>query len=436
LLERVFGLRESGTTAAREVRAGAVTFLTMAYILAVNPQILGAAGMPVADVAVATALAAALGSILMGLWARYPFALAPGMGLNAYFAFGVVGGLGVSWQVALTAVFVEGLLFVGLAAAGLRRAVLEAVPLCVKQATMAGIGLFIAFIGLQNGGLVVADAGTAVRLGDPASAEVLLTLAGLLVVVALSVRRVPGAILITVAGCSAVAWAAGWALPPQSWFSSPALPRETLFALDFSALAAGGVVAAVLAFFFVDLLDTTGTLIGVGMLGGFVGKEGDLPRADRAFLADAVATTAGALVGTSTVTTYIESAAGVEEGGRTGLTAVTVGVLFLLAIPLAPVFVAVPAMATAPVLVLVGAAMMRGVTGVDWRRLDEAVPAFLTVVGMPFTFSIANGLALGIVSWVGIRLLGGRLREIGFARGVLAALLVVFVFFLGPGRSF
>lgn len=432
MLERLFDLEARGTTASREVRAGLATFLTMAYILAVNPQILAAAGMPAEDVVVATALAAAVGCFLMGLWAGYPFALAPGMGLNAYFAFGVVGGLGVDWHVALAAVFVEGVLFVLLAGAGWRRAVLEAVPTGVKHATMAGIGLFLAFVGLRNAGLVEADPNTLVRLGEVAAPPALVALAGLLAITALAVRRVPGAIVIGLGGISLVAWIVGLAPRPEGWLVTPHLPRETLFALDFSSLLSGGLVAAILALFFVDLLDTAGTLIGVGLLGGFVDGNDELPRADRAFLADALATTVGALVGTSTVTTYIESAAGVEEGGRTGLTAVVAGALFLLAIPMVPVFVAVPPMATAPALVLVGAMMMRGARQVDWQRFDEAVPAFLTLAGMPFTFSIATGLALGIVSWVAIRVLSGRAREVGVRRAVLAVLLLGFLLFLEP----
>ena len=432
MFERFFQLESSGTTVGREVRAGFTTFLTMAYILFVNPQILAEAGLAAEDVAVATALAAAVGTAIMGLVARYPFALAPGMGLNAYFAFGVVGGLGVSWQVALAAVFVEGVLFMLLALGGIRRAILAAVPMTLKQSTTVGIGLFLAFVGLRSGGIVEADAASVVRLGDPSSPEFLLTLCGLVVVATLIARRVPGAILIGIVGVAGMAWGLGLSPAPEGLMSRPHLPQATLFALDFGDLASGALVTAVLAFLFVDVLDTAGTLIGVGILGGFVDAKGELARADRAFFADAAATTAGALLGTSTVTTYIESATGVEEGGRTGLTALVVAALFLLSLVFTPFFVAVPVVATAPVLIVVGAMMMRGAGGIDWKSTDEAVPAFLTIAAMPFTFSIANGLALGVTSWVGIKLLLGRGREVGPWLYVLAASLVLFYLFLKP----
>jgi AGZA family xanthine/uracil permease-like MFS transporter len=432
VLERAFGLSRHGTTVATEVRAGMVTFLTMAYILFVNPQILAEAGMPAADVAVATALAAAVATMVMGLWANYPFALAPGMGLNAYFTFGVVHGLGVDWPVALTAVFVEGLLFLALSLSGLRSAMLRAVPRPIKLATMTGIGVFLALIGFESAGLVEAHPATLVQLGDPSEPLALLALAGLLLVGVLVVRRVPGAILIAIVGVSVVAWVLELAEAPRQWLAAPHLPRETFLALDFGALFSGSVLAAVLAFFFVDLLDTAGTLIGVGQLGGFVDQNGDLERADRAFVADALGTTIGAALGTSTVTSYIESATGIEEGGRTGLTAVTVSLLFLAALVLTPVFIAVPAAATAPALIVVGALMMRGAAEIDWRRLDEALPAFLTITVMPFTYSIANGLVFGIVAWVVIKSLTGRHREVGAVMWALAILLLVFVFVLRP----
>ena len=431
-LDRYFELERNGTTAAREVRAGATTFLTMAYILFVNPQILSQAGMPAEDVAVATALASAIGTALMGLWARYPFAMAPGMGLNAYFTYGVVAGLGVTWQVALAAIFVQGVLFLLLAGAGMRRLVLQAIPATIRHASMAGIGLFLAFIGLHNGGVVAPNPATLVELGDPRSAAALLTLGGILLVAVLAVRRVPGSILIGVGAVSAVAWGLDLAPLPERWLAVPHLPRETFLAMDFSRILEGGVLAAVAAFFFVTLLDTAGTLLGVGMLAGFVDQKGDLPRANRAFAADAIATTAGACLGTSPVTAYIESATGIEEGGRTGLTAVTVAVLFLAALVFAPIFVAVPAAATAPALVVVGALMMRGAIEIEWKRMDEAIPGFLCLAAMPFTFSIANGLAFGIVSWVAIRVLSGRARDVKLPLWLLATGLCVFLFFLEP----
>ena len=317
-LDRYFELERNGTTAAREVRAGATTFLTMAYILFVNPQILSQAGMPAEDVAVATALASAIGTALMGLWARYPFAMAPGMGLNAYFTYGVVAGLGVTWQVALAAIFVQGVLFLILAGAGTRRLVLQAIPATVRHASMAGIGLFLAFIGLHNGGLVAPNAATLVELGDPKSPAALLTLGGILLVAVLAVRRVPGSIPHRRGrgiggGVGARSRGAARAVDRR-----PRLPRETFLAMDFSRILEGGVLAAVAAFFFVTLLDTAGTLLGVGMLAGFVDKNGDLPRANRAFAADAISTTLGACLGTSPTTAYIESATGSRRAAAPG----------------------------------------------------------------------------------------------------------------------
>jgi AGZA family xanthine/uracil permease-like MFS transporter len=431
-LDRWFDLERNGTTVARELRAGATTFLTMAYILFVNPQILSQAGMPAEDVAVATALAAGVGTALMGLWARYPFAMAPGMGLNAYFTYGVVAGLGVTWQVALAAIFIQGVLFLVLAGAGARRLVLQAIPATIRHASMAGIGLFLAFIGLHNGGLVAPNPATLVELGDIRSPAALLTLGGILLVAVLASRRVPGSILIGVGAVSALAWALDFAALPERWIAAPRLPRETFLAMDFSGVLEGGVLAAVAAFLFVTLLDTAGTLLGVGMLGGFVDRNGDLPRANRAFAADAISTTLGACLGTSPTTAYIESATGIEEGGRTGLTAVTVAALFFAALVFSPIFVAVPAAATAPALVVVGALMMRGAIEIEWKRFEEAIPGFVCLSVMPFTFSIANGLALGIVTWVAIRVLTGRASEVKLPLWLLAAGLAVFLFFLEP----
>jgi adenine/guanine/hypoxanthine permease len=430
VLERLFHLRQHGTTAATEVRAGVATFLTMAYVLLVNVQILGAAGMPPEDVAIATALSAALATLVMGLWARYPFAQAPGMGLNAYFAFGVVIGMGVPWEVALAAVFIEGLLFLLLSVGGVRRRIINAIPLPLKVATTGGIGLFLAVIGFQNAGLTVASPATLVTLGDVASPPVLLALAGIAVVAVLMARRIPGAILIGVVAVTVGAWALGLSALPERWITAPGLPTETFLAMDFSGLLTGELIPVVLAFLFVDLFDTAGTLLGIGRMGGFTDEAGELPRADRAFSADALGTIAGAALGTSTVTTYIESAAGIEEGGRTGLTAVTVAGLFLASLVLAPVFTAVPPFATAPALIVVGALMMGNIRDLDWSRIDTAVPAFLTIVAMPFTYSIANGIALGILSFVGVQLLTGHGKEIHPILYLLALLLAVHYAFL------
>jgi len=426
MLESLFQLRKHGTTVATEVRAGVVTFLTLSYILFVNPQILAEAGMPAPDVAVATALAAAFATLVMGLFANYPFALAPGMGLNAYFTYGVVLGLGVDWQVALAAVFVEGVLFLVLSVTGVRAALLRAIPSPLKAAIMGGIGLFLAVIGMANAGIVVDHPATLVALGDVTSPQVLLALVGIVSIAALSARGFAGALLVGVLSISIAAWALGVAPPPDGLFSWPSLPKETLLALDFQGLFTGKLVTVVLAFLFVDLFDTAGTLIGVGKLAGLVDENGELDRADRAFTADAAGTTVGALLGTSTVTSYVESATGVEEGGRTGLVAVTVAALFLLSLFVTPLVIAIPAVATAPALIVVGALMMRGVVDLDWRRIEHAVPAFLTLVAMPMTYSIANGITLGIVSYAAIQLLAGRAKEVPRMLWFVALALLVY----------
>lgn len=425
-LDRLFHLSERGSTPGREVRAGVVTFLTMSYILFVNPQILAQAGMPVSDVAIATAVGSAVATLVMGLYANFPFALAPGMGLNAYFTFGVVRGMGVDWRVALTAVFIEGILFLLLAIGGARSALINAIPKSIKIAMMTGIGLFLAIIGMHNAGLVVADPATLVTLGRLTSPSALLALGGVVVTAVLLSRRVPGAILLGIGAVAVAAWVGGVAAPPTGFFTLPTLPRETLFAFRFEGLFSGSLVLVVLAFLFVDIFDTAGSLIGVGRLAGFVDAQGRLPGSDRAFTADAIGTVAGAALGTSTVTTYIESATGVEEGGRTGLTAVVVALLFLLSLFITPLLGAVPAVATAPALIVVGALMMEGARDIEWKRIDEAVPAFVTVAAMPFTYSIANGISLGIVCYVLIKLASGRAREVHPLMYVLSALLVLF----------
>jgi len=425
-LERIFGLREAGSTVGTELRAGATTFLTLSYILFVNPQILSQAGLPREDVVVATAIASATATLLMGLWANLPIALAPGMGLNAYFTFGVVGAMGVDWRIALAAVFIEGVLFLILAVTGARSALVGAIPAQIKVATMAGIGLFLAMIGLQSAGVVVDHADTLVGLGDLSAPSTLLALAGLVLMAALMTRRLRGGILYGILIVAGTAWISGISPAPESILTIPSLPRETLFALDFHGLLTGKMLSVILAFLFVDFFDTAGTLIGVGRLAGFVDEQGRLTRANRAFTADAVGTSVGALLGTSTVTSYVESATGVEEGGRTGLTAVSVAILFLLSLFFTPLLVAVPAIATAPALILVGALMMRGSKDLDWKAPDQAVPALLTIAGMPFTYSIANGITLGLVSFVLIRVLAGRYREVHPLMYLLSGLLIAF----------
>lgn len=429
--ERRFRLADRGTTLGTEVRAGAVTFLTMAYVLIVNPQILSATGMPAGDLLVATALTAGLTTILMGVYADLPFALAPGMGLNAYFTYGVVKGMGVPWEAALAASFAAGVLFLVLARAGIRTALVAAIPDSLKAATTTGIGLFLAIIGLRGAGLVVDHPETLVTLGSVRSAPVLLALAGTLVTGILVARRVPGALLAGVGLVTAAAWIGGLTAPPTAVVEMPAVPRTTFAALDFAALADVRLVGVVIAFLFVGLFDTAGTLVGVSRMAGLLRPDGSLPRADRAFTTDALGTMGGAVLGTSPVTAYVESAAGVQEGGRTGLTAIVCGVLLIVALVFAPVFTAVPAFATAPALIVVGAMMMEGARHVDWERFDEALPAFLTIAAMPFTYSIANGITLGIVSYVLVKVGTGQARAVPPLLYGLAAVLVAFFAFQG-----
>jgi AGZA family xanthine/uracil permease-like MFS transporter len=425
-LDRLFKLEARGTTVATELRAGLTTFLTLAYILFVNPQILSQAGMPATDVAVATAVAGAVATLVMGLYANFPFALAPGMGLNAYFTFGVVRGLGVSWQIALAAVFVEGILFVILSVTGLRSHLLRILPQPIKVATMAGIGLLLAMIGLQNAGIMVSHPDTIVALGDLRTAGPLLALAGILVSAALMAIRFRGALLVGILSVTAASWALGLSPHPTTLFSLPHLPSETFLAFDFSDFGSGALVVAVIAFLFVDIFDTAGSLIGVGQLGGFVDEDRQMPGAGRAFTSDAVGTVVGAALGTSTVTTFVESATGVEEGGRTGLTAVVVGICLLLALFVTPILTVVPVFATAPALIVVGALMMRGARELDWANPLTALPAFLTVVLMPATYSIATGISLGLVSSVVLHVLTGRWRKVHPALYVLTLLLALF----------
>ncbi|MCB9663586.1 MAG: NCS2 family permease [Alphaproteobacteria bacterium] len=440
MIERIFGVEAAGSTVGRELRAGLTTFVTMAYILFVNPVILSGAidvegAFP--QLLTATALAAAVGSLMMGLVARHPFALAPGMGLNAYFAAVVAGG--VPWQTALGAVCLSGLAFVALSLVGARTAVLEAIPRDLRLATGAGIGAFLAFVGAQQAGWVVDAPHTLVSLGDLTSTPALLAALGLALTGALAARRVPGAILLGVAGVTAAAVLTGAPVyqgEPFGGFAggpiqAPVWPTDLWLQLDLGDAAALGLAAVVFTFAFVDLFDTAGTLVGLAERAGFTAPDGSLPRSGRAFLADAVATVTGALLGTSTTTTYIESAAGIEAGGRTGLTAVTVGLLFLASLVCWPLAGAIPAVATGPVLVLVGAWMMQGVGGIAWDEPHRALPAFLTILGMPLTFSIADGLSAGLVAWVGLHALTGRAREVSPVLWALAVLLVVRIAWVG-----
>jgi len=427
LLERRFELSARGTDVRTEVLAGFTTFLTMAYIVIVNPAILGQAGMPVAAVAAATCLAAAFASILMGMSANMPLALAPGMGLNAYFAFTVVGAMGVPWQVALGCVFLSGVAFLLLTVAGIRQLIIAAIPPYLFAAVAGGIGLFIGFIGLKNAGIVVSNQATSVALGDLRAPGAALALLGLAIMAVLAVWKVRGAILIAILATTLAGWALGFvSFTPQPYdLGAIAL---TAFQLDLAGIFSGrygiGLLEILFVFLFVDLFDNIGTLVGVTRRAGLIGEDGRIPRLNRILVTDSVATMAGALAGTSTVVSYVESAAGVQAGGRTGLTAIVTGLLFLLAMLAAPYAQLVPLAATAPALILVGGLMMAPLADVAWDDPEVAIPAFLTVAMIPLTFSIANGLAFGITAYALIKLVRGK---IGWTDWLLLAISASFV---------
>ena len=458
-LDDYFGISKAGSSVEGEIRAGVTTFLTMAYILIVNPLMLSGAditftdfqtGIPFNDALVATAVASFIACIIMGLWANLPFALAPGMGLNAYFLYTVCFGMGVPWDIALAAVFVEGLLFVGLSYAGARTAMINAIPKDLKIATMAGIGLFLTIIGMQNAGWIVDNPATLIDFTDAGSwtheTGQFWALIGLVAMGALMAREQKGAIMIGILAISFI----GWAIVPGSdypseIFSTPDNPSDTVGAV-FGALGSAGdpidgstyggwgsFLMVVIAFFFVDIFDTAGTLYGVGRMAGKVNDNDELENADEAFMADAAGTTIGAVMGTSTVTTYIESASGIEEGGKTGLTAVVVGFLFLLGVFFSDVFIAIPAYATAPALMVIGAMMMRGVGDIKWDDIEIAIPAFLTIALMPFAYSIADGIAWGVISYVAIKLAVGKHEEIIKNQILMIITVLMTMFYLGPG---
>lgn len=430
LLERLFKLSENKTSIRTEVAAGVTTFLTMAYIIFVNPSILSEAGVPFSGALFATCIGAAVGSLMMGLVANYPFALAPGMGLNAYFTYTVVKGMGYDWRVALGAIFLSGVVFLILTLARIRAMIVDAIPMTMKTAVAAGIGLFIAFIGLKNAGVIAASPATFVTLGHIISKPVLLALGGLLITAVLMARGFKSAIIIGIIAVTVAAMALGLAKLPTSVVQLPDW-RSTFLQLDIRGALKLGLFDVVFVFLFVDLFDTIGSLMGLGRQAGYLTADGKMPRVNRALFADAIATIAGSLFGTSTVVTYIESATGVSEGGRTGLTAVVVAVLFLLAVFFSPIAGAIPPIATAPALIIVGALMISAVKTIDWEDLTEGIPAFLTILAMPLTFSIANGLALGFIFYPLLKVLTGRGREASPLVYVLAALFVLRYVYLG-----
>ena len=415
MLQRLFDLQGHGTTVRTEVFAGLTTFLTMAYIVVVNPLILGEAGLPVAGVAVATCLSAGIGSILMGFLSNYPLALAPGMGLNAYFTFTVVKGMGLPWQTALGCVFLSGVAFMLLTVAGVRKLIIRALPRSLFAAVGGGIGLFIAFIGLRDAGIIVASQGTVVGLGKLTAPSTALAILGLLVIASLQAMSVRASMLIGILLTAILAWVLGVSHFAPAAYSLVDL-GSTAFKLDIPAALnlKGGVglslIEIVFVFLFVDMFDNVGTLVAVTKRAGLVAKDGSIPRLNRILLADSISMLIGAVAGTSPVTSYIESASGVAVGGRTGLTAIVVGILFLCTLFFAPIVQAIPAVATAPALILVGALMMGALTEVEWSNPLEAIPAFLTVIIIPLSYSIANGLAFGITSYAVLKLVRGQAR--------------------------
>jgi AGZA family xanthine/uracil permease-like MFS transporter len=429
MLQRLFDLQGHGTTVRTEVFAGLTTFLTMAYIVVVNPLILGEAGLPVAGVAVATCLSAGIGSILMGFLSNYPLALAPGMGLNAYFTFTVVKGMGLPWQTALGCVFLSGVAFMLLTVAGVRKLIIRALPRSLFAAVGGGIGLFIAFIGLRDAGIIVASQGTVVGLGKLTAPSTALAILGLLVIASLQAMSVRAAMLIGILLTAILAWVLGVSHFAPAAYSLVDL-GSTAFKLDIPAALnlKGGVglslVEIVFVFLFVDMFDNVGTLVAVTKRAGLVAKDGSIPRLNRILLADSISMLIGAVAGTSPVTSYIESASGVAVGGRTGLTAIVVGILFLCTLFFAPIVQAIPAVATAPALILVGALMMGALTEVEWTNPLEAIPAFLTVIIIPLSYSIANGLAFGITSYAVLKLVRGQARASDWLVYLLAVLCV------------
>lgn len=452
MLEKWFKLKENNTNIKTEVVAGVTTFMTMAYILAVNPSILSASGMDSQAILMATALASFIGTIAMALLANYPFALAPGLGLNAYFAYTVCGAMGYSWQIALLAVFVEGLIFIVLSVTNVREAIFNAIPIQLKKGVSVGIGLFVAFIGFQNAGLVVNSDSTLVTVVDftnnfhTAGICAILAVVGTFIIAILHIKGIKGSILIGIfatwilgilcqlTGLYTVTPEAGFysLIPSWSSFSLGAigLTFGKCFTADFSSVRIIDFIVIVFAFLFVDIFDTLGTLIGCANKANMLDREGKLPRIKQALLADAVATSAGAVLGTSTTTTFVESSAGVAEGGRTGLASVVTGLLFLVSVFLAPIFTTIPGFATAPALLFVGFLMITAVTQIDFDDMTEAIPAYLCLMAMPLMYSISEGIAVGVISYVVINMVCGKAKKITPLMYVLAVLFVCKYIFL------
>ncbi len=430
-IERYFKLAENQTTVRRELLGGLTTFLTMAYIVVVNPQILAQAGMPPEGVLFATCISAAAATLVMGLYANYPIALAPGMSLNAYFTYSVSLGMHIPWQTALGVVFISGVLFVLLTVTRVREQIVDGIPDCLKHSTAAGIGMFIAFVGMRNAKLVVANPATFVGIGNFSDHEVQAACFGLALTVVLMTRKINGAILLGILATTLLGILRGMAHWPSSIVAMPH-PSGTLLQLDLRGAVHLGLLEITFVFLFVDLFDNVGTLVGVCEQAGFV-KNGKIPRVGRALLADAVGTLFGSLTGTSTITSYIESASGVAVGARTGLANVVVAGLFLVALFFSPIAAAIPGYATAPALILVGALMTQSIAGVQWSEFSEAFPAFVTLLATPVTFSIATGLSLGVISYTLVKVAAGRIREISALLWILTALFIFRYIYLAAG---
>lgn len=422
-MEKFFKLKEHKTSVKTEVLAGVTTFLTMAYILIVNPLMLSEAGMDFGAVFTATALSAAIATLVMAFLANLPFALAPGMGLNAFFVYTVVFTMGYSWQQALTAVFIEGIIFIALTAFNIREAIVNSIPMNMKRAISVGIGLFIAFIGLQNAGIVV-DGATLVELGDITKGAALVAMIGLVLTSILVAYKVKGALLIGIILTTLVGIPFGVTSYGGGSYLPPSL-APTFLKFDFASVFTIDMVIIIFTFLFVDMFDTVGTLIGCATKADILNADGSIPKCKEALFADAIGTTVGAMLGTSTVTTYVESSAGVSEGGRTGLTSLTVAVLFLLSLFFAPLFISIPGAATSPALVLVGLFMISPVKDIDFEETTEAVPAFLTILFMVTTYSIANGIMYGALSWILLKLFTKKAKEISPTMVVIAVLLLL-----------
>ncbi|GAB1451531.1 NCS2 family permease [Draconibacterium sp.] len=429
MFEKFFNLKKNKTTVKTEVLAGITTFMTMAYILAVNPDILSATGMDKGAVFTATVLSAFVATLVMALYAKLPFALAPGMGLNAFFAFTVVLGMGHSWQFALTAVFIEGLVFIALTAFNIREMIVNSIPMNMKHAISVGIGLFIAFIGLKNAGIIVSNPATFVALGDVTNlAEnggAAVALIALVITGVLLALKVKGALLYGILIGAVIGLPLGVTTLPTNFNLTPPSLSPIFMQFEWTQILTLDMLIVVFTFLFVDMFDTVGTLIGVSSKANMLDKEGRVPRVKQALMADAVGTTVGAMLGTSTVTTYVESAAGVSEGGRTGLTSLTVAGLMLLALFLSPIFLMIPGAATAPALILVGAMMMTPVKNINFDDFTESIPAFLTIVMMPLSYSISEGILFGIISFVLLKALTGKFKDISIVTLILAVLFMV-----------